>query len=165
MAVIRGWRAWDWSLEHGRLKSLTTDTLWYDVVDMKAACDLSDLHKHPEWDYIWHRSPSSWDSNYLFYRNPDTGEVTGRPCPCGIYSHKTYEQAKKLVYYTSDKVSRIPNTVLGQVILWGDVYEHEKGYRAEYARIESLVVPRLWPEMARKLQEFYDVPIRIDNDF
>jgi len=33
--------------------------------------------------------------------------------------------------------------VVGEVELWGEIVEHEIGYRAEYARIRSLDLPHL----------------------
>lgn len=39
---------------------------------------------------------------------------------------------------TDEKVESKPAMVTGTVFLWGDVVEHERGYRAEYARVRSL---------------------------
>ncbi len=47
----------------------------------------------------------------------------------GIFAHKTCE---RVLEQESDW------SVIGTVMLWGDVVEHEYGYRAEFARIEKL---------------------------
>ena len=50
----------------------------------------------------------------------------------GIYSFKKASDAWNGCIYTADKY------VSGQVALWGEVVEHEEGYRAENARVHSL---------------------------
>jgi hypothetical protein len=51
--------------------------------------------------------------------------------------------------------------VYGEVALWGDVIEHEEGYRASHAKIRSLglVIIRntYWGEAERSLREIYGV--------
>ena len=56
-------------------------------------------------------------------------------CTCGIYAHKTREQA------VSTARRRLGTVVIGEVELWGRVVEHELGYRAQYARPSALWVP------------------------
>jgi len=55
--------------------------------------------------------------------------------------------------------------VWGRVLLWGRVFEHDRGYRAEFARIDSLVsVPNLGFLSDDKLLDvakFYGVPYEV----
>ncbi len=58
----------------------------------------------------------------------------GYGIPLGIYSFKKASDAWNGVQYTTDEEI----IVAGQVALWGEVIEHEEGYRAENARVHSL---------------------------
>jgi hypothetical protein len=49
----------------------------------------------------------------------------------GIYALKTRQNAEQSGYFC-------PGHVLGTVKLWGTVYEHENGFRSEYAQVASL---------------------------
>jgi hypothetical protein len=55
----------------------------------------------------------------------------------GVHAFKTLGDAVGQYGFYGD--TRLP-VVFGTVSLWGDVIEHEKGYRAEFAAIESLVM-------------------------
>jgi hypothetical protein len=60
--------------------------------------------------------------------------------PIGIHAWKTESQARhyrELLSVTSRR--RGPTLALGTVELWGSIVIHEYGYRAQYARILSLV--------------------------
>lgn len=54
-------------------------------------------------------------------------------------------------------------TAFGTVLLWGEIVEHQIGYRAEYAAIRSIEFVRnarsnkLYPEMADELRKLYKV--------
>lgn len=67
---------------------------------------------------------------------------------CGVHAFKTPQDAAKLaVSYHSH--------VWGEVLLWGNVIEHENGYRAEFAKPLSLNLTHLpWP-LARKVERAY----------
>jgi hypothetical protein len=58
-------------------------------------------------------------------------EAPGWDCPCGIYAMKE----RRLV-----PISKNGSTIVGKVMLWGRVVEHEDGYRASHARITELWV-------------------------
>jgi hypothetical protein len=80
---------------------------------------------------------------------------------CGIYAYKSVWDVA-LEWTTS---SNHNNTlVFGEVLLWGNTYEHEHGYRAQYAEIvrlfygtQSQMVPAEW----KTLRDQYRV--RLDN--
>lgn len=64
----------------------------------------------------------------------------------GVYAFKTKRRALRAFKWSGHKTEPV---VIGKVALWGTVYEHEDGYRAEYAYPESLeyiygFTPRWW---------------------
>lgn len=50
----------------------------------------------------------------------------------GIHAFKTLQKAK-------DEYSFVPNVVFGEVDLWGEVIEFERGWKAEYAAVKNLI--------------------------
>lgn len=92
-------------------------------------------------------------------------------CECGLYA---VNDVRHLDLYR-DPVERKDGTCIaiaaGRVSLWGRVYEHEKGYRAQYAYPAALwpyqtaslphgfPQPRRWVETFLRLGEAYGVPI------
>lgn len=49
----------------------------------------------------------------------------GEDCACGLYAMKTVEALAKTLHYGPQ--------IIGRVALWGEIIEHDDGYRAEYA--------------------------------
>lgn len=59
--------------------------------------------------------------------------LAGRWLPaCGIHAYSTFELAARAAARTGEPV------VLGRVLLWGRVFPHTHGYRAEWARLDAL---------------------------
>jgi hypothetical protein len=135
-----------------------------------------------EWDSKVIRDP---DRNFIsakcderFRPNPN---VSCLHCPsptsanhhgvgCGIYGYKTIGDLAwdfsppGLSRYDSTGQSGWHFIVWGKVLLWGSVYEHDHGYRAEFARIEEIVLVRglsfrIGMDRIKQLAEFYSVPI------
>ncbi len=52
-------------------------------------------------------------------------------CTCGFYAFKDSSRLDKFAH------------VHGTVLMWGKVVEHEFGYRAEFAQVESLFLPEI----------------------
>lgn len=78
--------------------------------------------------------------------------MTGDPKPtntAGIYAFRDPADAyREMDHYNSDHYnSNTPPMVLGTVKLWGRYVEHERGYRAEFARITSLVASSRWTQI------------------
>lgn len=84
------------------------------------------------------------------FDQPMTGDITAQ---LGVYSHKTQSQAHNHVdeiYYWALLESALPafdgrkrsfksvELIVGEVRIWGDVVEHERGYRSQFARVHSL---------------------------
>lgn len=61
---------------------------------------------------------------------PMDGKTKSTEQHCGVYAYKKLRDFLSAHSYDLD--------VYGQVALWGDVIEHELGYRAEYAKVISL---------------------------
>lgn len=53
----------------------------------------------------------------------------------GVYSSKTSNDAVQVAF---EMISCGGHMVIGQIDLWGEIVEHEHGYRAQYAKIRSL---------------------------
>jgi preprotein translocase subunit YajC len=60
-------------------------------------------------------------------------EVPRTDCTCGIYASKTLDHLRRLGY--------LDNRIHGEVSLWGNVVEHEEGWRAQFAYPRSFTVP------------------------
>jgi hypothetical protein len=57
-------------------------------------------------------------------------------------------------FYNMCVTTSPPHIVIGQVELWGEVIEHEWGYRAEYAAIKSIYSDS---DIAHQIREIYGV--------
>lgn len=49
---------------------------------------------------------------------------------CGIYAYNSPGHCELLSY--------LSHTIVGEVLLWGTVHVHERGYRAEYAKVNAI---------------------------
>jgi len=54
-------------------------------------------------------------------------------CTCGIYASKRLEHLHRPGYQRS--------LIYGQVLLWGTIVEHQRGWRAQYAYPQSFLLP------------------------
>ncbi len=124
-----GYRAWQWD-DRG-LKS-DRGTRWTPGEALKAECGRAG--NYPYLTYLSHAD--RWDEEIEEPTHPDT-------CPshpqdiarhgahgCGIYAYATIEDAWRNLGERAGN----PNTIIGEVELWGTVWPHEKGYRAEHAK-------------------------------
>jgi hypothetical protein len=72
---------------------------------------------------------------------------------CGIYAFKSLADTL---------APRGTTTILGEVHLWGRVYEHEVGWRAQFAQVKCLIDPGEdagSPTMVAAAAETYGVPV------
>lgn len=65
-------------------------------------------------------------------KEPMDGKTKSTEEHCGIYS---YKKQRKMF---DDWINPPMPYVYGSVWLWGDIIEHEEGYRAEFAKVRSL---------------------------
>ena len=75
-------------------------------------------------------------------------------CSCGIFSMKELGDLERHVRHRNAR-----NVVIGTIKMWGNIIEGSKGYRAEYAMIDSLYVPCSDAEIEKaELMKFmYDI--------
>jgi hypothetical protein len=85
-------------------------------------------------DYIW------------FPDHPASGDVKRH----GIYSFRDVIRSAAEYSYSTDGV-----LLFGKVKIWGEVVEHEAGYRSQYGRIVSLDYGD--PELLEKFRKIYRV--------
>ncbi len=80
-------------------------------------------------------------------------EAPHRDCQCGIWALKDEATMREqLAHYASQYSGRM---AYGQVQLWGRVFEHQRGFRGQYAKPVSLTVVGCDPETVEALGAFY----------
>src|SRR5262245_7701713 len=94
------------------------------------------LHSILMSDYVWHPD------------QPASGDVRTQ----GIYSFRKI--IKSMADYGYDSVMRGP-ILFGKIKIWGEIVEHEAGYRSEFAKIVSLDYG--YPELLQKFRKVYNV--------
>jgi hypothetical protein len=132
------WRVWAVEYEGGaaRLRSLYRPSIWPVGVPLAARCQ---SRRFRIWRRTEHEAPAS-------------------TCTCGIYGVPPY--------YIPKRSGALPpgcKPVLGQVSLWGDVVECERGWRAGFAYPARLFVPGV-SDLAREIAadlEDYGVPVEL----
>lgn len=110
-----------WRIENGLLRSVYQTDLWYPK------------------DILSGRELGDWDSRGIHaWKDPASKEyhdyIRGY-----LNAHEDYI-TNMLLYgrHSRDNAETKPAMATGTVFLWGDVVEHTRGYRAEYARVRSL---------------------------
>jgi hypothetical protein len=93
------------------------------------------LHSVLMKDYVWHPD------------EPASGDVTTH----GIYSFRDVIRSKEEYYYSVGSASLL----FGSVKIWGEVVEHEAGYRSQFGKIVSLDYGD--PELLEKFRRIYRV--------
>ena len=132
------WRVWAVEREDGvaRLRSLYRPSIWPAGVPLVARCQ---SRRFRLWRRTVHEAPES-------------------TCTCGIYAVPPY--------YIPKRGGALPpgcTPIIGQVLLWGDVVECERGWRGGFAYPARLYVPGvsvLAQEIAADLAD-YGVPVEL----
>lgn len=113
LSPITGYRVWQW--DRAGLRSLNGET-WQPGQPLEARCRLSGfVHRR--------RRGAS-------LRPHDAPHLN---CTCGIYAGKSLEHLRRPGYQGS--------LIYGQVLLWGAIIEHERGWRSQYAYPQSFLLP------------------------
>jgi hypothetical protein len=94
------------------------------------------LHSVAMRNYVWHLD------------KPASGDVRTH----GIYSFRDMIRSKEEYGYDVDESEML---LFGKVKIWGEVVEHEAGYRSQFARIVSLDYGD--PELLEKFRKIYRV--------
>lgn len=117
---IVGYRCW--RIEHGLLRSVYQKDIWQPNQILEG-------REIGDWDsrgiHAWKSRASKEYHDYIRgYLNSENDKYT--------------QMQNMILFGTSDVPQNKPAMLTGTVFLWGDVVEHERGYRAEYARVRSL---------------------------
>jgi hypothetical protein len=115
--ALIGWRAWC-VVRYGadfRLASVIQDDVWPTDAPFVARCR---AHEPP--------------ANRLLPRDRELHAAPAAGCTCGIYAAR--EPAGAWTYLRGRDDADTVARVIGRVMLWGKVVEHEDGWRAERAR-------------------------------
>lgn len=133
---LRAYRCWRVEWQNGRpvLGSLFHATVWPADGPLRATCE-----RRPGSLAAWIRR--------RFSRKVDGHAAPAWGCECGIYAMSHLEDDEDLRISPHicqrgplDRVMR----VAGVAQLWGRVVQHDRGYRAEYARpLRLLTIPSL----------------------
>ena len=77
-----------------------------------------------------------------------------RNCMCGIYA---VSELKDL----GDRVRQMSGLVHGRIKAWGKIATYTKGFRAEYAKVDALYLPKNWLKRykVRRIAKNYGVPV------
>jgi hypothetical protein len=128
---IDGWRVWrvTWGL-CGLVSGPTVVTRWPDGVTGNGP-ELRSLASDSDW-VPRKENRARCDAGARLHTAPAVN------CFCGFWAYRDREAAEKILLFSGQ-----PYLVLGRVKLWGDIVEHEHGYRAEYAYPYEIHVPYL----------------------
>lgn len=92
----------------------------------------------------WHMA---FDDGGRCDRCPSPPHAVGHPrLGCGIYAYRSLEEVGQRTHPVRSRLAAgrnggvwpVRSPVYARVLVWGRVYEHAAGWRAQYARIESL---------------------------
>ncbi len=146
------YRAWNWTAEG--ITSLN-GSLWTPKVAFEAKCPHADDLRSMQAACTTEAAKKFWQSKS--HQVPDPG------CKCGMYAGKNMQHLIDINY--------INRGIHGEVYLWGRLYRHTLGWRAQYAYPKYFVVPtNMLPfnmtdiqERLRALVEF-DVEIYLQKE-
>lgn len=132
---LQGYRCWRVERDGGQtvLRSLYYPTPWPAHGPLQASCE-----SKPGLLGAWIRHVLSRDG--VHHPAPSWA------CQCGIYGLARFEHAETVERAPRSQRGRAVESwqVVGAVLLWGRVMQHEHGYRAEYARpLKLLALPAL----------------------
>ncbi len=124
-----------------RLYSLYYDHTWAPGKDEQAEC-------------LYRRAQVFTDAKAAEHSSPY------EECKCGLYAYYSYWRAWRVI--SRKDLVRIFAVVSG----WGNIEEHESGFRSEHMRIEALVGPSLSTvrrtkarKMIERFAEIYNIPV------
>jgi hypothetical protein len=147
---IFGWRVWETTEVGGarQLSSLYHPVLWPAGEPLTAVCL---------------RAWANCRLMRLLKRKPHQSPAPG--CECGIYAVPS-DRARPALDGITD---RLRNPVLGRVALWGEVHEHEYGWRAQHGYPQRLYVAATPGNRSKAILQaeelrHYRVPVEVLGD-
>jgi len=135
---ILAWRAWR-VIDFGgqpRLQSMN-DLIWQPGKVMEAVCKPSKGKHDP----------------------PD------ERCTCGFYAARDRSHLTSMSYHIYDLESKKDVVVIGQVSMWGRVIPGSQGWKSQFAKPMSVIVPPSRWRHVKPIQETYKLPVKVENTF
>jgi hypothetical protein len=140
------YRAWNWTTEG--VTSLN-GVLWTPMVAFEAKC-------HYAADLCSMRAAASGSVAAEFWESK-SHQVPGSGCTCGMYAGINMQHLIDIDY--------IQRRIHGEVSLWGRLYRHTLGWRAQYAYPKFFVVPaNMVPFRFDEAQERLKALVEFDVD-
>jgi hypothetical protein len=129
ISPIVGYRTWQW--DSVGLKSLN-DVRWFPGQPLQAKCERY----------------SNLNMNYcgvvaVLAKLQKPHSPPHKGCKCGVYAAKSVEHLAKIGFMRFGEV-------FGEVTLWGKIWDHRFGYRAQFAYPKTIV---LLPQMVPNAEE------------
>ncbi len=75
-------------------------------------------------------------------------------CTCGFYAYKARPDAER----------HDQGEILARVSVWGRIAEHARGYRAQFMRIEEIILPAHLETCQKPFEARYGVPVSVDKE-
>jgi hypothetical protein len=120
------YRVWGWTAQG--LTSLFNDVVWTPKQAFEAKCQHANDLRRMQAACTTPEAKAFWEKQ--LHRAPDPS------CTCGMYAGTNVQHLIALNYTQFG--------VHGEVSLWGRLYRHTLGWRAQYAYPRYLVVPAIW---------------------
>lgn len=144
---ILGFRLWNVDLKTERVMSMNTGQVWLPGRRFKAYCI------RPESTQLGFSTP------YGYQTHAEGEEAPALNCACGIYAHKPEHYSRPWQYAGAEKCN-----AWGLVNLWGKIYEHSAGYKAQYAYPKELATTKA--EVAEFLSDYFPgIPVHVVDRF
>lgn len=121
---VQAWRSWKVDVVKGKihLRGVAFPILWKPDVEMEAHCFVPD---------IFFQLGFVEETSVCVCRNADEDrEVPSLLGFCGLYASLTPQEA---AHPDMGREFLRVGRVVGKVNLWGNIWQHKKGYRAQYA--------------------------------
>jgi hypothetical protein len=129
---------WAKTVEHSgiRVGEIIAYRAWRVIDEAWSETGDERLHSVAMWDYVWHPD------------KPASGDVRTH----GIYSFRhVIRSSHEYGYHPGPRGPFL----FGKVKIWGEIVEHEEGYRSEFGKIASLDFGD--PELLDKFRRIYRV--------
>jgi len=140
------YRAWNWTAEG--ITSLN-GALWTPKVAFKAACPNHDDLRSMQAAVTTEAARELWQAKSHLVPDPN--------CTCGMYAGINMQHLIDIGY--------IQRGIHGEVSLWGQLYRHTLGWRAQYAYPKFFVVPsNMIPFRFDEAQERLKTLVEFDVD-
>lgn len=137
---IRGWRAWRTGVTN-QLQAPRPGWWGSGLPPLRKRANL--LLRSMVWSETYWPRYRAMDGRHVSARAAVScqGDPDKPTCTCGVYAYKTKQQLLNALQLDlrTWTLNGLDGVVIGTVALWGDVHEHEHGWRGEWAYPDELV--------------------------